>query len=131
VPSEASLLSPGNAQSLQREQLDAAKWTLARADALLKGIQDRISELNTLEDAARNTSAAVSILVSFFSDAEPYDTQLKDLLTLKQQQAGVIEAREAVKQATETLKQGRSIMLFTVVTIVFVRLPLSFPHKHY
>jgi hypothetical protein len=59
VPSEASLLSPGNAQSLQREQLDAAKWTLARADALLKGIEGRIAELNTLEDAARNTSAAV------------------------------------------------------------------------
>jgi hypothetical protein len=46
--------------------------------------------------------------------------QLKDLLTLKQQQAGVIEAREAVKQAAETLKQGQSIMLFTVVTIIFV-----------
>jgi hypothetical protein len=49
---------------------------------------------------------------------------LKDLLTLKQQQAGVVEAREAVKQATETLKQGRSIMLFTIITIIF--LPLSF-----
>lgn len=48
------------------------------------------------------------------------DPQLKDLLTLKQQQAGVIEAREAVDQAKETLKQGRSIMLFTVVTMVFV-----------
>jgi len=46
--------------------------------------------------------------------------QLKDLLTLKQQQAGVIEAREAVKQAALTLKQGQSIMLFTVVTIIFV-----------
>lgn len=48
------------------------------------------------------------------------DLQLKDLLTLKQQQAGVIEAREAVEQGKETLKQGRSIILFTVVTMVFV-----------
>ena len=48
------------------------------------------------------------------------DQQLKDLLTLKQQQAGVIEAREAVEQAKRTLRQGRSIMLFTVVTMVFV-----------
>lgn len=59
-------------------------------------------------------------------------TQLKDLLTLKQQQAGVIEAREAVKQGQETLRQGKSIILFTVVTIVFVCLPsptasLNFP----
>lgn len=53
-----------------------------------------------------------------------YGRQLKDLLTLKQQQAGVIEAREAVKQAQLTLKQGQSIMIFTIVTIIF--LPLSF-----
>jgi hypothetical protein len=32
----------------------------------------------------------------------------------------VVEAREAVRQGTETLKQGKSIMLFTAVTIVFV-----------
>jgi hypothetical protein len=36
----------------------------------------------------------------------------------------VIEAREAVKQAQLTLKQGQSIMIFTIVTIIF--LPLSF-----
>jgi hypothetical protein len=83
----------------------AAKWTLTRADNLLAGIQSRISELNTLQGYAKNTSSA-----------------LKDLLTLKQQQSGIFEAREAVKQATETLKQGRSIMLFTVVTIIFVGL---------
>lgn len=36
----------------------------------------------------------------------------------------MIEAREAVKQAQLTLKQGQSIMIFTIVTIIF--LPLSF-----
>jgi hypothetical protein len=45
---------------------------------------------------------------------------LKDLLSLKQQQASIVEARETVKQAQETLRQGRAIMLFTVVTIIFV-----------
>jgi hypothetical protein len=45
---------------------------------------------------------------------------LKDLLALKQQQASIVEAREAVKQAQETLRQGRAIMLFTIVTIIFV-----------
>jgi hypothetical protein len=45
---------------------------------------------------------------------------LKELLALKQQQAGIVEAREAVNQAQETLRQGRSIMLFTIVTIIFV-----------
>jgi hypothetical protein len=87
----------------QIEESEAAKRTLDTADSLLEAVQSRISELNTLQEYARNTSAA-----------------LKDLLTLKQQQSGIFEAREAVKQATETLKQGRSIMLFTVVTIIFV-----------
>jgi len=67
-------------------------------------MQDQLLELKYLKDAAENTSLA-----------------LKDLLALKQQQAGVVEAREAVKQGEETLKQGRSIMLFTIVTIIFVR----------
>ncbi|KAH8676422.1 hypothetical protein BGZ60DRAFT_258152 [Tricladium varicosporioides] len=50
--------------------------------------------------------------------------QLKDLLSLKQQQASIIEAKYALKRADESVIQGRSIMLFTIVTIVF--LPLSF-----
>lgn len=48
-------------QSLQREQHEIAKWTVARADHLLKDIQDRILELNTLRQNAKNTSAGVSI----------------------------------------------------------------------
>jgi hypothetical protein len=31
-----------------------------------------------------------------------------------------LEAREAVEQGRETVRQGRTIMLFTVVTIIFV-----------
>lgn len=47
--------------------------------------------------------------------------QVKDLLELKQQQASVMQAWQAVNQANKTIKQGRSIMMFTLVTIVFVR----------
>lgn len=46
--------------------------------------------------------------------------QIKELLALEQQQAIVVQAYESVKQAEETVKQGRAIMMFTVVTIVFV-----------
>ncbi|KAK4143414.1 uncharacterized protein C8A04DRAFT_37425 [Dichotomopilus funicola] len=84
-----------------------AQYTLTNAEMLLQDHSQRISELHTLDSNARNTSTA-----------------LKDLLTLKQQQAGVIEAREAVKQANLTFNQSRSIMIFTIVTIIF--LPLSF-----
>jgi len=39
---------------------------------------------------------------------------------MKQQQAGIIEAKAAIRRADETVIQGRSIVVFTVVTIFFV-----------
>jgi hypothetical protein len=61
-----ALLRPEKNEAFRRDQLESAKWTLVRANNLLAGVQRRVSELNTLQNAARNTSAA-----------------LKDLLTLK------------------------------------------------
>ncbi|KAI1497760.1 hypothetical protein F5X99DRAFT_432688 [Biscogniauxia marginata] len=104
---------PWGAMAKKSMDMKAERWeasaqqTLHRADNLREDIQRRILELQSLLDNAEATSKA-----------------LKDLLTLKQQQAGVIEAREAVKSASETVRQGQSIMLFTSVTIIF--LPLSF-----
>ncbi len=46
--------------------------------------------------------------------------QIKDLLDLKQQQASIIQAFQSVTQADETVNQGRSILVFTVVSIIFV-----------
>lgn len=59
---------------------------------------------------------------------------------MKQQQAGIIEAKAAIKRADVSVVQGRSIIVFTVFTIFFVspdrsppngrsqhsKLPLSF-----
>lgn len=39
---------------------------------------------------------------------------------MKQQQSGIIEAKAAIRRADETVLQGRSIVVFTVVTIFFV-----------
>jgi hypothetical protein len=80
----------------------------SRPSRLLDSLQDQLLELKYLRDAAENSSLT-----------------LKDLLALKQQQAGVVEAREAVKHGEENLKRGLSIMLFTIVTITFVRQPIS------
>jgi hypothetical protein len=44
---------------------------------------------------------------------------------MKQQQAGIIEAKAAIRRADETVIQGRSIVVFTVVTIFFVSKPRS------
>lgn len=48
--------------------------------------------------------------------------QIKDLLALKQQQASVLQAWQSGKEAEEMARQGQSIMMFTVITIIFVRL---------
>jgi hypothetical protein len=40
---------------------------------------------------------------------------------VKQSQASVVQAYQAIKQGEEAVKQGRAIMLFTVMTIIFVR----------
>ncbi|RDW62070.1 hypothetical protein BP6252_11503 [Coleophoma cylindrospora] len=97
------------------------KSTLIEAGELLDQILERKVEITDLEEAATRTCA-----------------QLQDLLALKQQQTSIIEARLALERAEEGLKQtqisikqteislqqGRSVMLFTIVTILF--LPLSF-----
>lgn len=57
--------------------------------------------------------------------------QVNDLLGLKQQQASVVQAYEAMKQGEETVRQGKAIMVFTVMTILFVRSPHQFtPLSH-
>lgn len=49
---------------------------------------------------------------------------MKYVFDLKIQQGSIIEAKSALARAEESVTQGRSIMMFTVVTIIF--LPLSF-----
>jgi Mg2+ and Co2+ transporter CorA len=49
---------------------------------------------------------------------------LRDQMGLKQEQANVSEARSSRRQAEASAKQGRIMLLFTVITIIF--LPMSF-----
>ncbi|UZP46438.1 hypothetical protein NXS19_014250 [Fusarium pseudograminearum] len=46
------------------------------------------------------------------------------LIDLKQKQSNVMDARYARVQAEQSARQGKTIMVFTIVTIIF--LPLSF-----
>ncbi|KAL8300687.1 hypothetical protein RB593_010160 [Gaeumannomyces tritici] len=89
---------------------DPGPWletTLQEADMLRESIESRQAEIQDLEDSARRTCL-----------------QIESLLSLKQQQASIVEAKAALESASETVKQGRSIMAFTIVTIFF--LPLGF-----
>ncbi|KAI0862133.1 hypothetical protein F4860DRAFT_473604 [Xylaria cubensis] len=78
-----------------------------RADECQSRIDGHVRDLESLRRTAKNTA-----------------DDILHLLTMKQQQASVVQAWQAVKQSDETIKQGRSIMIFTLATIVF--LPLSF-----
>ncbi|KAI1169866.1 hypothetical protein F4777DRAFT_571584 [Nemania sp. FL0916] len=66
----------------------------------------------------------VEDLESLRKDAKDTADGVMHLLTMKQQQASVAQAWHAGRQSDETVKQGRSILVFTLATIVF--LPLSF-----
>lgn len=56
--------------------------------------------------------------------AESLYQNLLNLLDLKQKHANAFEARFARDQASDTARQGQTIMIFTLVTIIF--LPMSF-----
>ncbi|KAI1752983.1 hypothetical protein F4782DRAFT_540010 [Xylaria castorea] len=77
------------------------------ATVLLEHIEDRRVEIQDLESSALRICQ-----------------QLEGLLSLKQQQASIVEAKAALRRADESVKQGRAIMAFTLVTIFF--LPLGF-----
>ncbi|EGO56225.1 hypothetical protein NEUTE1DRAFT_43839, partial [Neurospora tetrasperma FGSC 2508] len=74
---------------------------------LLQKLGDQLSELERLQKWTKRTAAVIN-----------------DLVNLKQQHASLIKAQESMRQADESTSQGRAVMMFTVVTIIFV--PLSF-----
>ncbi|KAK2002584.1 hypothetical protein LX36DRAFT_626672 [Colletotrichum falcatum] len=91
---------------LERER-DEFTWFRKQAYDLISDVGDRVDELEGLRESAESTSQGI-----------------KDLLDLKQQQASILQAWHSVRQADESVRQGRSVMIFTIVTIIF--LPLSF-----
>ena len=57
-------------------------------------------------------------------DVDEFYQSCEQLLELKQKYAGVFEARYSRMQATSSVRQGHTIMVFTIVTVAF--LPISF-----
>lgn len=97
----------GGKASLVPDKIVVPETTIQEANDLLELIRNRKAEIQDLEDAALRTTQ-----------------QLQGLLSLKQQQASIIEAKAALARADESVRQGRAIMAFTLVTIFF--LPLGF-----
>ncbi|KAI8294268.1 hypothetical protein K4K59_005176 [Colletotrichum sp. SAR11_240] len=95
----------GNEKDVDQErEREKFIWFRKQAYDLISDVGDRIVELEGLRKSAESTSQGI-----------------KDLLDLKQQQASILQAWQSVKQADESVRQGRSIMIFTIVTIIFFR----------
>lgn len=106
-PDGGARILNGNVKNAKEPKKPIPDHTIYRARYLLEDIENRQNELRDLED---NTSEITD--------------HLKYLLDLKQQQASIIEAKSALARADESVTQGRAIMMFTIITIIF--LPLSF-----
>ncbi|KAK1240190.1 hypothetical protein MKX08_007632 [Trichoderma sp. CBMAI-0020] len=89
------------------EAISVEKLDFEEAADLIEKIENRTAEINDLQSAAARLN-----------------DQLQALLSFKQQEASIVEARAALQQGEESVKQGRVIMAFSIVTIFFV--PLGF-----
>lgn len=111
----AMAADPGRDQEMVRL---AAEKALAQIGEM----KLRRSELGSLEKRAVDIRGQVSPL-STSGRVFLTRRQLRELLDMKQQQSGIIEAKAAIRRADESVLQGRSIVALTVVTIFFVSIP--------
>lgn len=95
------------------------KWFRIQSQDLLNKVSDRIGELEDLRLSARNTEQSVGRRFPIADSNADQIPQVVDLLLLKQQQASVFQVGTLTNEE-EAVSQGRAIMMFTVVTIIFV-----------
>ena len=77
-----------------------------------------------LDEAKRTVLGYIDQVTTMRKSASTAQLAYKDLLDMKQKQANVVEAHLAREQADNSQEQARSILIFTIFTIIF--LPLSF-----
>lgn len=104
-------------EALVVEELQAGNDRRA-VDRLILEIRKRARELTRLLDMYGRDVERMN------RQAEIIYTNLTHLLDLKQKHSNALEARFARDQAVQAGKQGQTIMIFTIVTVVF--LPMSF-----
>ncbi|RYP13610.1 hypothetical protein DL765_006811 [Monosporascus sp. GIB2] len=77
-----------------------------------------------VQQAVRIVEANIKSVLEMKNSASRVQADLKQLLDFKQQQANALETRFSRRLAEQGQKQNRIMLVFTIVTIVF--LPLSF-----
>ncbi|KAE8449130.1 hypothetical protein EG329_008514 [Mollisiaceae sp. DMI_Dod_QoI] len=126
------------------EQVKENFHSIKDASALLKEIKDIRDELNMLKavltqqksvwnelhdpqtekDNLRGPAYAINNIVEMDKQAERVQDAVLSVLGLEQNEASIQEAMSSREQAQESIRQGRTLMVFTIVTIFF--LPGSF-----
>jgi hypothetical protein len=127
---------------IKREK-DSSYNNILEETTLLREIKDICNELNMLGSLAEDQkevcdklwdkehnpktmltfdtpSEIIAKVEEMAKDAESVQKSIEILLDLKQKQANITEAKNSRKRSEETAKQGVAIMVFTLVTIVFV-----------
>ena len=124
-----------------RDEIQMIRSVLSSQLGILPGVAELIQceiqggprEKKTDEwwEVERRRDEQKKLLATSIADLRRMDEQvtliyhsLTNLLDLKQKHANAFEARFAREQASLTARQGQTIMVFTIVTIVF--LPMSF-----
>lgn len=108
-------------------QQKAVLHDMERALKHRSGILDdgRREELTSkISQQQRSIDLCMMDLTRMDKQAESVNTNLTQVLDLKQKHANALEARFQRDQAQDTARSGQTIMIFTLVTIVF--LPMSF-----
>jgi hypothetical protein len=120
-----------------RDELNIIRRVLQDQVNILPDFADRISEelggkrsqeapefKKKYKDQVKIIEVHIKDLARMDKQAELIYGSLTNLLDLKQKHANAFEARFARDQAALTARQGQTIMVFTIVTIIF--LPMSF-----
>ncbi|OQD78652.1 hypothetical protein PENDEC_c001G06100 [Penicillium decumbens] len=119
-----------------RDELNMIRTVLEHQRHVLQDFQEVICEIyqgqqrsqyevkKRFKDQQRMIDMHLKDIERMDKQAERIYHSITDLLDLKQKHANAFEARFARDQAAGTTRQSRTIMVFTIVTIVF--LPLSF-----
>ncbi|KAF4631989.1 hypothetical protein G7Y89_g6148 [Cudoniella acicularis] len=119
-----------------RDELNMIKKVLEDQQHVLPTLEMAICDLyreeqRSQQEVKRRFADQLKAITTHIKDIDRMDRQaeriyasITDMLDLKQKHANAFEARFARDQATSTARQSQTIMVFTIVTIVF--LPMSF-----
>jgi len=119
-----------------RDELNMIAKVLEDQRSVIPDLETSITDIYREEhksqaDLKRRFKEQIKTIDVHLKDLERMDKQaeriyksITDLLDLKQKHANAFEARFARAQAAGTARQSQTIMVFTIVTIIF--LPLSF-----